>query len=60
MFIKALLLQEKGEWKEMRVSEINSPAPDKGEILVEVHAVGLPPKLDVPSHSRARHRWRCS
>lgn len=54
--MKALLLQEKGEWKEMRVSEINSPAPDKGEILVEVHAVGLNP-VDYKTATGGHPNW---
>ncbi|MFC0187532.1 zinc-binding dehydrogenase [Fictibacillus aquaticus] len=39
--MKALLLHDKGLWKEMKVEEIETPKPGKGEILVEVHAAGL-------------------
>ena len=41
--MKALLLREKGLWKEMTIDEIELPKYGKGEILVEVHAVGLNP-----------------
>lgn len=41
--MKALLLQEKGNWKEMKVSEVATPTAGDGEILVEAHAVGLNP-----------------
>ncbi|MEM1506049.1 zinc-binding dehydrogenase [Domibacillus sp. 8LH] len=54
--MKALLLQEKGKWKEKRVSEINPPAPDKGEILVEVHAVGLNP-VDYKTATGGHPNW---
>ncbi|WP_108671869.1 zinc-binding dehydrogenase [Peribacillus acanthi] len=41
--MKALLLKDKGLWKEMKVEEVEQPFPKAGEILVEVHAVGLNP-----------------
>jgi NADPH:quinone reductase len=43
MYMKALLLKDKGSWKDMKVEEIETPSPQKGELLVEVHAVGLNP-----------------
>ncbi|OHR68270.1 zinc-binding alcohol dehydrogenase [Bacillus sp. HMSC76G11] len=41
--MKALLLEGKGEWKEMRVGETEKPSPGKGEILIKVKAAGLNP-----------------
>jgi NADPH:quinone reductase len=41
--MKALLLREKGHWKDMKVEEVGTPNPGQGEILVEVYAVGLNP-----------------
>ncbi|TYS89146.1 zinc-binding dehydrogenase [Rossellomorea aquimaris] len=41
--MEALLLKDKGSWKDMKVEEIETPSPQKGELLVEVHAVGLNP-----------------
>lgn len=39
--MKALLLQDKNKWTEMKVEEIEKPLPNKGEVVVEVHAVDL-------------------
>lgn len=41
--MKALLLRDKGLWKEMKVEEVDTPVPGAGELLVEVQAVGLNP-----------------
>lgn len=41
--MKALLLKDKGQWENMQVEEVERPAPQEGEILVEVHAAGLNP-----------------
>ncbi|TDL78900.1 zinc-binding dehydrogenase [Peribacillus frigoritolerans] len=41
--MKALLLEGKGEWTEMRVGETEKPSPGKGEILIKVKAAGLNP-----------------
>lgn len=41
--MKALLLKDKGLWKDMKVEEMETPSPQKGELLVEVHAIGLNP-----------------
>lgn len=54
--MKALLLQEKGKWREMQVSEIDPPAPKKGEILVEVRAVGLNP-VDYKTATGGNPNW---
>lgn len=54
--MKALLLQEKGKWKEMRVNEVDIPNAAKGEILVEVHAVGLNP-VDYKTATGGNSNW---
>lgn len=54
--MKALLLQDKGQWKEMKVEEIDTPKPRKGEILVEVHAVGLNP-VDYKTATGGNPNW---
>ncbi|MFS0779959.1 zinc-binding dehydrogenase [Neobacillus sp. 3P2-tot-E-2] len=41
--MKALLLRDKGKWKDMKVEEVETRKPGPGEILVEVCAVGLNP-----------------
>lgn len=41
--MKALLLEGKGLWEEMKIGEAEKPKPQKGEILVKVHAAGLNP-----------------
>jgi NADPH:quinone reductase-like Zn-dependent oxidoreductase len=54
--MKALLLQEKGKWNEMQVSEIALPEVGKGQVLVEVHAVGLNP-VDYKSATGGNPKW---
>lgn len=54
--MKALLLQDKGKWKEMIVGELQTPKPRKGEILVEVHAVGLNP-VDYKTATGGNPNW---
>ncbi|WP_055107099.1 zinc-binding dehydrogenase [Paenibacillus ihumii] len=54
--MKALLLQEKGKWKEMTVREIDIPRVGAGEILVEVHAVGLNP-VDYKTATGGHPKW---
>lgn len=54
--MKALLLQDKGQWKEMKVEEIQTPKPGKGELLVEVHAVGLNP-VDYKTATGGNSNW---
>lgn len=41
--MKALLLEGKGRWREMVIGEMETPAPQAGEVLVRVYAVGLNP-----------------
>lgn len=54
--MKALLLQEKGQWKEMKVEEVQKPQPYEGELLVEVHAVGLNP-VDYKTATGRNAKW---
>jgi NADPH:quinone reductase-like Zn-dependent oxidoreductase len=54
--MKALLLQEKGQWKEMKVEEVQKPQPYEGELLVEVHAVGLNP-VDYKTATGGNPNW---
>lgn len=41
--MKALLLEEKGSWKDMQIGEIDTPELQEGELLVRVKAAGLNP-----------------
>lgn len=54
--MKALLLRDKGLWKEMKVEESDIPVPGAGEILVEVHAVGLNP-VDYKTAAGGNPNW---
>ncbi len=54
--MKALLLQDKNKWKEMKVEEIEKPLPNKGEVVVEVHAVGLNP-VDYKTATNGNPHW---
>lgn len=54
--MKALLLHDKGLWKEMKVEEIHLPQLGAGEILVEVHAVGLNP-VDYKTATNGNPNW---
>lgn len=54
--MKALLLLEKGKWNQMTVKEVDIPNPGKGEILVEVHAVGLNP-VDYKTATGGNPSW---
>lgn len=54
--MKALLLQNKGLWKEMKVEEIGTPQPGAGELLIEVHAVGLNP-VDYKTATNGNPNW---
>lgn len=54
--MKALLLQEKGKWQEMKVHEVDIPTANRGEVLVEVHAVGLNP-VDYKTATGGNPNW---
>ncbi|QHE63051.1 zinc-binding dehydrogenase [Rossellomorea vietnamensis] len=54
--MKALLLKDKGLWKDMKVEEIETTSPQKGELLVEVHAVGLNP-VDYKTATNGMRVW---
>lgn len=54
--MKALLLRGKGQWNEMEVGEIEKPIPGKGELLVEVYAVGLNP-VDYKTATGGNANW---
>jgi NADPH:quinone reductase len=54
--MKALLLREKGQWKDMKVEEVETPNPGPGEILVEVYAVGLNP-VDYKTATGGNANW---
>ncbi|MED2970776.1 zinc-binding dehydrogenase [Fictibacillus sp. B-59209] len=54
--MKALLLHDKNQWKNMKVEEIETPKPKKGELLIEVHAVGLNP-VDYKTATNGNPNW---
>lgn len=54
--MKALLLKEKGMWKEMTVQDTDTPSPGKGQILVEVQVVGLNP-VDYKTATGGNPNW---
>ncbi|SDJ77639.1 zinc-binding dehydrogenase [Salimicrobium halophilum] len=54
--MKALLLEDKNQWKDMKVQETETPRPEKGEVLVEVHATGLNP-VDYKIATNGHPNW---
>ncbi|WP_336882076.1 zinc-binding dehydrogenase [Priestia koreensis] len=41
--MRALLLQKGDQWQDMKIGEVPTPSPKKGEVSVKVHATGLNP-----------------
>lgn len=54
--MKALLLHEKGQWREMKVEDIATPTAGAGEVLVKVHAAGLNP-VDYKTGTNSNPNW---
>lgn len=54
--MRALLLNEKGQWPNMKVEELTKPKPGKGELLIEVQAVGLNP-VDYKTATNGNPNW---
>ncbi|TDL81051.1 zinc-binding dehydrogenase [Peribacillus frigoritolerans] len=54
--MKALLLNAKNEWKQMKIEEMETPSPKKGEVVVEIHAAGLNP-VDYKTGTNGNPNW---
>lgn len=54
--MKALLLNGKNEWKNMKIEETEKPTPQKGEVVVEIHAAGLNP-VDYKTGTNGNPNW---
>ncbi|MBM7705036.1 zinc-binding dehydrogenase [Metabacillus iocasae] len=54
--MKALLLHEKNEWSHMKVENIETPQPQAGEVLVDVHAISLNP-VDYKTATNGNPSW---
>ncbi|KUP09535.1 zinc-binding alcohol dehydrogenase [Bacillus coahuilensis m2-6] len=54
--MKALLLHDKGQWKEMKVEDYEAPQANLGEIVVKVQAVGLNP-VDYKTATGGNPNW---
>lgn len=39
--MKALMLEDKNMWREMKVQETEKPSPGPGEVLIRIKAAGL-------------------
>ncbi len=54
--MKALILEHKGLWKNMKIARMDKPKPSMGEVQVEVHAVGLNP-VDHKTGENGQPKW---
>lgn len=54
--MKALLLKDKGTWRDMKVEEFEKPVPAADEILVKVKAAGLNP-VDYKTGQNGSPAW---
>ncbi|WP_345241192.1 zinc-binding dehydrogenase [Pontibacillus salipaludis] len=54
--MKALLLEGKNQWQNMKVKDIETPTPQKGEILVRNKAAGLNP-VDYKTATNGLSAW---
>lgn len=54
--MKALLLKEPNQWKEMKVEEIDKPIAGTGEVVVKIHAAGLNP-VDYKTATGGNPNW---
>ena len=54
--MKALVLKDKNQWKEMKIEEIPTPSPKKGEVVVKVYAAGLNP-VDYKTATNGNPNW---
>jgi NADPH:quinone reductase-like Zn-dependent oxidoreductase len=55
--MKALLLEDKNLWQEMKVQEIDTPAIKQGEVLIKVKAAGLNP-VDYKVATNGNSNWQ--
>ncbi|SDN20877.1 zinc-binding dehydrogenase [Alkalicoccus daliensis] len=54
--MKALLLEKAGQWKDMKIQEVDIPAYGKDEVLVRVKAAGLNP-VDYKTGENGNPAW---